>query len=413
MSIPLLTTKNPYLLITRSGFDPSIHVPPALRLRRARWWIDPGNTKNSRFAGKGNEEEDIEGAPVEILVTVAVHGNEQCGLRAINHLLSSQFFPSSANIRHFQPAELAADFDLLASVDGDETAFLAIASRTYSVLESPGLSDWPFAWDSLTVVLGNPAAVLAKKRFVDTNLNRTFTADIIADAVKKEGLHLASPKAFRLIGVPDPLSTKSYSQPPIPVAERSLVPPIAYLISHSTSLLDIHSTSSPTAAFSIPHNHQLSRAMCAGLPVPFVVEGMLDVQEGTTGCWAREVGMAKAGGVECGQHDAEESFQKAVEILTHLLFIDSPVSPSTTNTPPRVLHISSSVFCRSNFRYVKSPPPPAFAHIAEGEIVAEDERGKILCDVKGGAYLVMPVAEHLVHVGEEAWVWGVQKKDVN
>jgi hypothetical protein len=64
-----------------------------------------------------------------ILISVAVHGDEQCGMHAVNELLTSGIFRDLSK----------------------------------------------FNWKQVVFVIGNPKAVEAKKRFINVNLNRIFS----------------------------------------------------------------------------------------------------------------------------------------------------------------------------------------------------------------------------------------------
>ncbi|KXS18536.1 hypothetical protein M427DRAFT_42541 [Gonapodya prolifera JEL478] len=424
--MPTLFPATSALLITRPGYDPRLHTPVSLALRRGRWWEDPTNEDNFRFGKEGEGA----GAPVEMLLTVSVHGNEQCGLRAFNALLDNGFFPASAVKRELQDEDVLGFYDELllhrererertaADAGGGGAELSANLQHTPALPPPPPRGTWPFGWDTLTVVLGNPHAVPVGKRFVDVNLNRLFRKEVVQEQV---GERLKN----RTSGPEKRGDDQAFPKP----VELALVPTLAYLISHSSAHLDVHSTSSPTPAFSIPHSAPISKAFCSGFPVDYSVQGMLDVQEGTTGCWAREVGMGVAGTVECGQHDDEETYLKAVDVIKHFLSINRPssspsvsCSPSPSSCGPsspigplptrqashKILQCTSAVHCKPGFRYVSTPPPSAFAYISEGEVVARDDKGDIKCETQGGAFLIMPVAPQLVHDGEEAWVWGVE-----
>jgi len=72
------------------------------------------------------------------LITVCIHGDEICGLTAVNELIEEGFFENSLDCEH----------------------------------------------ERVTIILGNPKAVECNKRFVDINLNRVFTPQFIENKMK-------------------------------------------------------------------------------------------------------------------------------------------------------------------------------------------------------------------------------------
>jgi Succinylglutamate desuccinylase / Aspartoacylase family len=96
-------------------------------------WQLSVSTPELHFARPGLGDRPCSGEN-HFLLLVCVHGNEQCGLRAVNRLIQDGFFCVAPS------------------------------------------AEWPFPWDTLTVLLGNPRAVERHARFIDANLNRLFGA---------------------------------------------------------------------------------------------------------------------------------------------------------------------------------------------------------------------------------------------
>jgi len=76
------------------------------------------------------------------LITVCIHGDEICGLNAVNELIEEGFFEESLDFKH----------------------------------------------ERVTIILGNPKAVQCNKRFVDINLNRLFTPQFIENKMRTDML---------------------------------------------------------------------------------------------------------------------------------------------------------------------------------------------------------------------------------
>jgi len=74
------------------------------------------------------------------LITVCIHGDEICGLSAVNELIEEEFFQKSLDFEN----------------------------------------------ERVTIILGNPSAVKCNKRFLDINLNRIFTEQFLQNKMKTD-----------------------------------------------------------------------------------------------------------------------------------------------------------------------------------------------------------------------------------
>jgi len=263
-----------------------------------------------------------ENAQKKLLVTVCIHGNEICGLAAVNQLLQEGFFKREFDGRSIR----------------------------------------------ITILLGNPRAVIEDKRYIDRNLNRMFI------------LHHCEQKQAGL---------------EVPYEQERLEEIISEM-HECDEYLDIHSTSSPTAPFAIVPCGERSEALARKFPVKFILHNVMNVINGTSVDYVKQLNKPGVC-VECGQHRSEESVRVAKETIQ--AFITGIPADHSSKT---VLYVDRSVILKEGFQFKKKPE--AFDYVDCNELVAADNGGEIRCPYKQGAFLIMPVGHSTL--GEEAWLWG-------
>jgi len=261
-------------------------------------------------------------APRKLLLTVCIHGNEICGLVAVNELLQEGFFKHG--------------FDTNTRV---------------------------------TILLGNPRAVMEDKRYIDTNLNRMF---ILHHCDQKQTMHEDEPY------------------------EQSRLEEIISEMHQCDSYLDIHSTSSPTLPFAIVAPGEKSEALAKKFPVKFILHNVLKVITGTSIDYVKQLNKPGVC-VECGQHRSEDTIMVAKETIKAFI-----TGIPADHLPKTVLYVDRSVILKEGFHFRKTAT--AFDYVDCNELVAEDKAGEIRCPYKQGAFLIMPVGHPIL--GEEAWLWG-------
>lgn len=265
---------------------------------------------------------------------------------------------------------------VLAAQHGDEPAGV----KALNALNLTRLPDSP--WSCVTCVLGNPPAFERGVRFVDANLNRCFTDEVLS--------------------VGGEASTPPYEH----ARARELAP----LLAAADAVLDLHTTSAPTPPFAMfPPQSQLSAALAAALPVDFALADATGAGLGLAIEYAARRGGAAAVTVECGQHGAAAAADVAAACIRAALSwrVDASMAPPPPPKKPVFLNVDRGELVRPGFRWAGAPPP-AFGRVEEGAVIATDDRGDIVCDVPGGALIVLPA--HNLVVGEDAWLWGVERK---
>jgi len=189
------------------------------------------------------------------LITVCMHGDEVCGMIAINELIQDGYF---------------------------EKAFFAGALATTRV----------------TVLLANPRGVLANKRFIDVNLNRIF----IENRLRRKG-SVTSPE--------NPLDQDEILRAKY---EVSRVQEIADEISDCDLYIDIHSTSAKSYPFALPSTDPDSEALASSFNVDFVIEKLVKSVRGTSVGWACALNK-QAVCFECGQHQDRKTVEVAKTLI--------------------------------------------------------------------------------------------------
>ena len=261
---------------------------------------------------------------------------------------------------------------ILAAQHGDEPAGVAGAAATTLLCLPP---DSP--WACVSFVIGNPRALEKSVRFIDANLNRCFDREVLGKA-------------------------DDFDAPFEHRRARELAP----LLETATAVLDLHTTSAektpPFAMF--PPASSSSATLATALPVDYALSDATGAGLGLAIEHAASHGAA-AVTVECGQHSEAAAVGVAAACIRAALEW-RPGGGDTQppqSTPPTLLHVRRGVVVGPGFRWV-GRPPAAFAKIDQGTVLATDDTANLVCDVPGGAVVVLPTATPVP--GEDAWLWG-------
>jgi len=306
------------------------------------------------FGPEGIDRIVLGHGPKHVLVLVGIHGNELCGVHAVQLLLQKRrLFQGNSSVSYQQLEE---------------------ESRWEMLLEN--------LFDQLTIefVIGNPKACQGKTRFLCRNLNRMFKLQILVDdtQAKEEGYEYELHRARIL----------------------------AESIRHSDCVLDIHSCSSDSESFAMPSSNDLSEVFAEQLPVKYVVESLIhrSIDGGTTLDCALLHGVPGIA-VECGQHDHVDVVARAVVIISTFLFqMSNGTTVDENSERPVKMRCEGVEMVQEGFEFLKHFQE--FECIPHDAVVFRDDiRGEVRCPIKSGAYLVMPTK--LPVVGEEALFWAV------
>jgi len=160
------------------------------------------------------------------LITVCMHGDETCGMYAVNELIKE--------------------------------GFLLQAMKLSTI--------------KLDILLANPRGVKEKKRFIDVNLNRIFHED----KLKRKDKITETPMEE------DPQLADNY--------EVGIVQEIANAIAVCDEYIDIHSTSASSQPFALPAGDPESEKMATSFSIDFVIEKLVKSVQGTSVGWANVLG---------------------------------------------------------------------------------------------------------------------------
>jgi len=190
---------------------------------------------------------------VRKLITVCMHGDEVCGMLAVNELLQEGYFERIFNNNNM-------------------------------------------ATTRVTILLANPKGVQARKRFIDVNLNRIF----MENKLRRRGSCTSNP-----LDQDDILRTQY---------EVTRVQNIADEIADCDMYIDIHSTSAKSYPFALPSTDPESETLAATFNVDFVIEKLVRSVCGTSIGWANAL-KKPAVCFECGQHQDRQTVEVAKTII--------------------------------------------------------------------------------------------------
>ncbi|QDU84830.1 aspartoacylase [Planctomycetes bacterium Pla163] len=226
---------------------------------------------------------------------------------------------------------------------------------------------------------GNLSALLARQRFVDTDLNRHFEVERI-DALLS-GVGPTCSEDVELLAVIREIRH-----------ELDVAPGKAFL-------LDLHSTSAAGPPFCLAADTLANRRIAAGLPLPLIL-GMEEGIDGTLLSWFAEQGYDHMGveGGRIGDPHATVHCEAAAWLMLErngaLLARDVPrleehravLAAASTGGPDIVAVLyRHPVAATDEFRMVAGFT--SFDRVARGQLLAHDVRGDLLCPFDGRVLL--------------------------
>eukprot|EP00756_Hemistasia_phaeocysticola_P029676 Hpha_TRINITY_DN16246_c0_g1::TRINITY_DN16246_c0_g1_i1::g.12956::m.12956 len=274
------------------------------------------------------------------------------------------------------PRELAEKRVLiLCTVHGDETPGLRALNN---LLHRGELQAWTKGCvmknTQVRLMIGNPAAVVAGKRYIDHNLNRLL-----------------------------PTGSEKYSLGEMKQrygAEGDSAFVLANAIRSSTHVLDIHSASCPAPVHLFPGRTEGSLEIARQCPADFSVceISYFTARPGTTVSFADSLGVV-AVGAEVGQHDDASAVAAAERlVLGFLNAVHGIPSPREISGPtPKRLRCVGVEIVKKGFKWKQTVMP--FQCVVAGTVVASDDEGDIV--LERDTYIVLPTLRPVP--GEEAF----------
>lgn len=364
---------------------------------------------------------------------LAVHGDEPCGVAAANRLIEEGFFEAAA-------AALDCCFDELRLVVGNPKALAAGRRQvdfnlnrafTPSLLEQ-GRRQLQKEQQQQQKQEQEGAAGVPEAAAGSEAAGATETA-----AAARYELARAAQLAPLLEGATRLLDLHSTSAPTPPFA--FYVPSRATAAAAAAAVAAAAAAAQGQAQAAQQGDPPPEAALALSLPVAYAVRdytgaglglavehcfeacGGHDWAAGTTSSSGNSGGGGDGAGavvtalplvacVECGEHAAPEAVAAAEACLRAFAWPSRYAVGGGAEPPPPPRHVvaRAGVTVRPGFRWAwrqqDDGPPPAFAAVAHGEVVAVDDGGPIACPcANGGALIFMPAVRPIV--GEDALLW--------
>ncbi len=293
---------------------------------------------------------------------------------------------------------------VIAALHGNEPAGVQALEMVFEALEQERRDNPDFLFHGKLVgLIGNAQAYILRQRFMERDLNRIWTADLLEEtaASKLENLRTEHREVKHLF---DRISAECQS-----------------FKAEATVFLDLHTTSAEGGVFSIPTDEGESLQLAKHLGAPAIV-GLQESISGTLLGFAKEGGfpnlpaidLAKADqhppppplcvAFEAGQHESPHAISRSVIAVVRCLrtmrciaqndlteFAENLTLPFLTYVPPVVRfryvhHIEAADEFKMRLGYANFQP------IQQGEHLADDVHGPVLSPEKG--LILMPLYQH-------------------
>lgn len=268
---------------------------------------------------------------------------------------------------------------ILGAMHGNEPAGIIALEEFFNSLNQEVLNDEDFDFKGDIVgLMGNVRAFEINKRFIKQDLNRIWTPDNIFRIKNSDKINLHFEEKEM----------------------KELMDCLHHIIeggNYSTMyVLDIHSTSSDSAVFSISSYDRLSLQLACALQVP-VITGLTKDLGGTSLHFfhsAQQPLPTVALGLECGHHTDPASAQRSLQAIYLILdTLGIYQRRDRTNTLTPVMKGVFEVIYRHHVDNIREwsmlPGFTNFQPVHRGEHLAYFNREKVLCPSDG--YILMPL----------------------
>ncbi|MFT6780487.1 MAG: succinylglutamate desuccinylase [Saprospiraceae bacterium] len=291
---------------------------------------------------------------------------------------------------------------VLGGMHGNEPAGIKAIEMMGKMLEVEPITNLDFEYSgSFLGLIGNLKAHQENKRFINSDLNRSFTKESLKIVEETNEADLKD----ELLEIKQIL--------------REVHQAIDEIKPEKVIVLDLHTTSSFGGIFSIVADNEESLKIAIELHAP-VIMGMLDGIKGTTLHYFIEenfgVPMVPVT-FESGQHNEELSVNRAIAGITNCMRTIGSVSPEHVENQhdilliehskdlPKVSRLVSKHHISDGDHFRMLPNYKNFQRIKEGEVLAKDIKGDILAS--DDSLILMPLYQKL---GEDGFFL-IQKID--
>ncbi|MBL8180039.1 MAG: succinylglutamate desuccinylase/aspartoacylase family protein [Blastocatellia bacterium] len=269
---------------------------------------------------------------------------------------------------------------VVGGVHGNEPAGVMAARNVASALRSQGV-----ALDGRVYFLaGNTRALAVGKRYIDTDLNRSWTGRRVADAESGDG-------AF-------------YSED-LELGElEQLIDEILVTAEDEVYVIDLHSTSAAGMPFATVGDTLRNREFARAMPIAILL-GIEEQLEGTMLEYLNNIGCITLG-FEGGKHTSDHTVANHEAVIWHALvganIVKQEQVPNFTKHHLQLEKASGGTkFFEVRYRHAITPEDDFemdtgfynFDHVRKGESVAIDRNGPI--KVKEDGLMLMPLYQKL------------------
>ena len=274
----------------------------------------------------------------------------------------------------------------MGGMHGNELAGVKALKLLFKMLEDEPLINHNFEFQGRIIGLyGNMAAIKAKKRFIDVDLNRQWTRKNIEQALAKSPVVLRAEEK-ELVDIYRTIKAEIKAYKPTKII-----------------LLDLHTTSAEDGIFSIPTGTQESYELAKGLYAP-VISNLTQTLNGTFMQFfdGENLGIPTVTVTfESGQHTDSLSVNRSVAAIVNCLRFEGLVKPEDvesrhddilkayTKHLPKLAKLAYKHHFEPSDHFKMHPGFRNFSPIKKGEYLADDSNGKILSPLTG--YILMPL----------------------
>lgn len=262
---------------------------------------------------------------------------------------------------------------VMAGIHGNEPAGLRAVSRVISRLKRES----PTVRGRFTAIAGNLAALGEQTRFVDADLNRRWTPEIVGRLLR------GSAREERLAEDDEQLTLVDVLQEEVDASEGSLY------------FLDLHTSSADGPPFLTVGDTLYNRRFARGFPLPLIL-GLEEQVDGALLEYLNNLGFTTLG-IEAGRHDREDSVDRIEAVLWIALsitrFIEAALVPDldrrrrtlieASRGIPRIVEVRRRHAITGDESFRMEDGFGNFDPVREGQLLARDEHGLVLAPESG------------------------------
>jgi succinylglutamate desuccinylase len=274
----------------------------------------------------------------------------------------------------------------IGGIHGNEHAGIKALDLMFKMLEVEPITNPSFKYKGRIIgIVGNVKACEAFERFIDVDLNRIWTKEIV-DRVMSSNEKPLCPEEEELKGIMETIRHEIDDYQP-----------------EEIYLLDLHTTSSFGGIFTIACDDPKSVEIAIGLHAP-VIKGMLNGIYGTTLHYftTENFGIPTTAVLfESGQHYEELSVNRAIAAITNYMRGINSINPDHVENRhdeilieysrnlPKVAELVSRYEITPGDQFKMMPDYNNFQAVKAGEVIAKDKKGDIKANAD--ALILMPL----------------------